>query len=866
MGGITTTIGKVKYIGIASLTIAILSVLTLNIISSYSSSNIESNAIDSSSEPSTLANDSSICDPTNTNAAACISLSITSSSSSSTGGNDANLSLTIPQGGGIATGRHTVSVSSNNVAGYYVSLNAKSDTTDLVNTNDDGTVNKDHVITSLPVGNDFLHPTVLSNNTWGVALPGQTKLDCVNSDNCSIDGTRYVPDGHEYEYLFHFEENYEDTNLLANALFASIPPQTGFTTNVVNASREQARTSRDIYYGVRVDNPNELLAGSYQAEVVYTATTNEVPMPTITSTSSNTYELGSGADSTVTIAGTNLSSTYKVYIESNTDSTKQYDITSTITNLTDTGLTVTIPTDQTNPDLEPGDYTIHVVTQGGEASTRFEYIESKTNNVSTDYGDTIGSVQVDYDKNMIPIIYDEVASTWRVVTNAQLQQNPDNWFNYSSNEKRWANALTVSQSSLQSFRDKQTGVDSDTTIQTVDNPDILGYWVYIPRYAYKVMRRDAVDKPVSPQNFETRFEKKTDPKKYPAETCSTGTNHQNYLSCPGVSSEYGEAEGTAWATHPAFTFGDQELDGFWVGKFSTTGKLSSPTVKPNQMANIDETIGEFYTSAKSVGVLDQSNAGGSTVTGLTQDSHNLHTYSSSLIKNRDWGAIAYLTNSLLGTGNGNLKLNDRDSDYGTDADGDGVSPSGHVTGCGPDRGYNATQLSSSLIESQTACSQNTELSYDGSLGVQASTTGNIYGIYDMSTNNPTYVAAGISTGSNSPNLNFSITSTIPYVDLYDYNTFTGNSGSISYCTYETCGGMALHETIQTQTIGNAHNGNAWNGNLSDFPYNSEVPWFYRGGGSMGITAGMFGYGSSTGLATSGYHSRIILISSANDNV
>ena len=106
MGGITTTIGKVKYIGIASLTIAILSVLTLNIISSYSSSNTLSNAEEvgsnSNNELSTLANDSSTCDPTNTNAAACISLSITSSSSSSTGGNDANLSLSIPQGGGTA--------------------------------------------------------------------------------------------------------------------------------------------------------------------------------------------------------------------------------------------------------------------------------------------------------------------------------------------------------------------------------------------------------------------------------------------------------------------------------------------------------------------------------------------------------------------------------------------------------------------------------------------------------------------------------------------------------------------------------------------------------------------------------------------
>ena len=129
-------------------------------------------------------------------------------------------------------------------------------------------------------------------------------------------------------------------------------------------------------------------------------------MPNITSTSSNTYELGSGADSTVTITGTNLASTYKVYIESNTDSTKQYDITSTITNLTDTELTVAIPTDQTNPGLEAGDYTIHVVTQGGEASIGFTYTEKTLPDgileSTDDYGED-GHVAVDYDENMIPV-------------------------------------------------------------------------------------------------------------------------------------------------------------------------------------------------------------------------------------------------------------------------------------------------------------------------------------------------------------------------------------------------------------------------------------------------------------------------------
>ena len=93
-----------KYLSIACLSLAILSTLVLNIVSSYSSSKIKSNAEPVSNSPtSTLAN--TALDP------ASISISISSyPSSSSTGGNNPNLSLSIPQGGGIATGRHTVSI------------------------------------------------------------------------------------------------------------------------------------------------------------------------------------------------------------------------------------------------------------------------------------------------------------------------------------------------------------------------------------------------------------------------------------------------------------------------------------------------------------------------------------------------------------------------------------------------------------------------------------------------------------------------------------------------------------------------------------------------------------------------------------
>ena len=155
MGGITTIINKVKYIGIASLTIAILSVIILNIISSYSSSNTNSNA-----EPVTQANSTLVSGD------AEISLSISSyPSSSSTSGSD--LTLQIPQGDGIATGRHTVSVSSNNVTGYEVTLSASE-----TNNSEIARVNNSHNHRSeIPAtSGNLTTPSQLANNTWGYTL------------------------------------------------------------------------------------------------------------------------------------------------------------------------------------------------------------------------------------------------------------------------------------------------------------------------------------------------------------------------------------------------------------------------------------------------------------------------------------------------------------------------------------------------------------------------------------------------------------------------------------------------------------------------------------------------------------------------
>ncbi len=820
MGGITTTIGKVKYIGIASLTIAILSVLTLNIISSYSSSNIESNAIDSNSELSTLANDSSICDPTNTNAAACISLSITSSSSSSTGGNDANLSLSIPQGGGIATGRHTVSVSSNNVAGYYVMLTGNAGSPAMTPS---ATTSQAFIQSTTGT---LANPTYLDKGqwgSWGVALPNSSLYTGFNTN----------------------EMDYSSTNqdVLHKTTWAAVPGKESDDNDktIIKTTASSKKTdSYPVYYGVRVDSPVSVPADTYAAQVVYTATTNEVPTPTITSTSSNTYELGSGADSTVTIAGTNLASTYKVYIESNADSNKQYDITNTITNLTDTGLTVTIPTDQTNPDLEAGDYTIHVVTQGGEESVGFTYNESKINSVAVDYGDGIGHVQVDYDKNMIPVYYN--GSQWMSLRDSMIESNPSIWFDYTGNStngdgSHWANAVTVKKEVLSKYQNKNLPIDES---------DVLGYWVYIPRYAYRVMRRDVTDKVVTDEEaigmggFSIRFETNEDFKRTP-KSCSTSSSSRYYQDC--VDSTYPTEERlanqTAWVTHPAFTWQytqdingfdkTYELNGFWISKFETTGTGSNPTVLPNQYHQHPSSIGDMYDVAKSIGVEDKNNTyGNSAQTSYNggKGYHNLAVSTSHMLKNSEWGAVTYLASSKYGAGINNVQLN---NSYGSG--GTGKGPSGGA--------YNTTD------------------------GQKASTTNNIYGVYDMSGGAYEYVMGGYTTKASQSMTNNYLSFAVkpPYVDLYVDPPFSGNDTSNNnLCTWATCGGHALYETKSVQSVFSSYQ--SWGGDDSYF-VDLGNSWFERGGyanyASYGAYTGLFDSGSHNGNTNDYYGFRVALL-------
>ena len=357
---------------------------------------------------------------------------------------------------------------------------------------------------------------------------------------------------------------------------------------------------------------------------------------------------------------------------------------------------------------------------------------------------------------------------------------------------------------------------------------------------------------------------------------------------------------TTWVTHPAFSWGAEEigyteLNGIWVGKFETTGSAINPTILPNQKhigyMNTLGNIGGYYTIAKYIGIYDPNNTGGNDVSlnGTTlyanngeewTSKHNLETTTSHMLKNSEWGAVAYLASSDYGAGidsSGNSKVFNN-AQYQSGTDGNGQSSKG-VTGCGPydlngstNTYYDGTPLNSTTIESPTACSTtNKERSYNGEIGVLASTTNNVYGIYDMAGGANEYVMGNFNSSNETyVDSYFSNPTKPPYVDIYlsttDFSSskkpgwFAAPSTPSYYyndiCTWGNCGGHALHETKLYQSVSGGSQ--SWGGDNSNFTY-SNARWFLRGGNANnGSRAGLFYLASSLGISNNSYGFRTAL--------
>ena len=396
-----------------------------------------------------------------------------------------------------------------------------------------------------------------------------------------------------------------------------------------------------------------------------------------------------------------------------------------------TGGTVTCEVENVST-LEEGNHTIKCIATGTNGKTAEANIKIIVELVK--YIDNSGANRPELFGNMIPIKYE--SNKWVV---ADLYQK---WYDYDT--KQWANAVVLNSGVTKNVGDEVT------------EEEIYLWYVWIPRYKYTLF--DNVEDKEKEINiiFENNIEVK-----------SNGTTRGQNL------------------THPAFTFGNTELTGFWVGKFELGGSANSSNViteimiKPNVTSLASPKISQFFTAIKDINI---ENA----------DSH--------MMKNIEWGAVAYLKQSKYGLGT---------TDIGTN------NNTGYITGCGAPAGSS----------SSSSCD-----AYNTENGMLASTTGNIYGIYDMSGGAGEYVM-----GNYNDILGGSAFGKMP--DSKYYDKYTGNVGINGDATSETSG---------------------WYSDSSTFP-SSSGSWFARGGGRYNVKyAGIFQFEYGSGSSYSGASTRAVL--------
>ena len=412
-------------------------------------------------------------------------------------------------------------------------------------------------------------------------------------------------------------------------------------------------------------------------------------------------------------------------------------------------------------------------------------------------------------EGLIPVVFDTANGTTNVKNGTKVKtigKNDSNWYNYS--EKKWANAVLVTNTSRSKYL--------NTSGVTVSESDILGYFVWIPRYRYKIWIT-GVSSSGKEQEIDIIFEGKN-------ETKAVATQTGGYY------------------THPAFTFGNTELDGFWIGKFETGGTANEPKVKPDIRALVNQNIStQFATALKFAG----GTQSGSTVTFNGNSTYGLTSKTDShMLKNSEWGAVAYLSHSKYGA-NREVYINNSSGLY-TGRSG------GNVPGSTPINGTYTNQTSPTQYNSYGfytwdgyLLNYNTNTrSSTRDLNKVASTTGNIYGVYDMSGGAYEYVM-----GNYNNTIGNSGFTTLPdnkYYDVYSSNIFTGTSTTnINFCTLATCGGHALNETA------------GWYSDSSRFVYSSSA-WFRRGGYYNSSASGIFYFYYHSGTNVTSFSFRTCL--------
>ena len=397
----------------------------------------------------------------------------------------------------------------------------------------------------------------------------------------------------------------------------------------------------------------------------------------------------------------------------------------------------------------------------------------------------VESNEPELDENMIAVRYN--GSNW-----VKADSSTNNWYNYDKQE--WANAATVSSDTRSTYQSAEVG-----TVVNMD--DIETMWVWIPRYSYTIGSEDGTNYYGKQGDYLDSTPTLALPGEIDIRFVSESTKDRGtarYVVSDGIQED-------SWYTPDAFTYDGEELSGIWVGKFETSSSNPSessgggntteldPMIKPNVASWRYINVSNIHTNA--IKVSAEGNRYGL--------STNMNSHA---MKNDEWAVVSYLSQSKYGKlGNTNFSGANKEIYQN--------KSNSYITGC--------SYGSPSNGNTDYGC----QYTYDEDIsGTGASTTGNIYGIYDMSGGAWEYVMA---------NYNDIIANSgfVAMPESKYYNKYTSNN------TSQACNGSACLSHGLSETAG-------FYGDYRSM-VSETYPWLLRGGRYHDTTgAGVFIFGIS----------------------
>ena len=430
------------------------------------------------------------------------------------------------------------------------------------------------------------------------------------------------------------------------------------------------------------------------------------------------------------------------------------------------------------------------------------------------------------------------------------------WYDYDA--KKWANA------------------------QTQDG----SMWVWIPRFAYKVNS--------STKTFDVVFLKDTT-NTYLDNGTEKDAEKEGYIVHPAFKNESSTGyENGGW---------DKELTGIWVSKFEAGFATSNGNSAPKKASSVNYSQTSVWASGYETGGQDGSlparnwidGVYGNTKTSIKYptfqglaysmnytnhndafnisraltESGNIYGLSSAttdshLMKNSEWGAVAYLAQSKYGLNGTNIYINNanlRNSQTSAYA----------ITGCAGET-EDAAELGVKIDNStkKPVSTDNTKKIYTWTQksGTKASTTGTIYGVYDMSGGTWERTAGLVNNGNeNLATYGQSLLNALnngkssKYVTVYPHNASVDKNGAnidtASQSNWEANKKIYGDGIRETSTAGTGKN--SWYTDYSYFPA-VDNPFSKRGGALWdGEGAGLFCFNRNDGSSDYGSGFRSVLV-------